>query len=163
MLPHTLARALVAYDAPDGRVIGAIDRGHAYQIVARFGQDWLQADVAGSGVVWLRTAEVFDLPAGLADLQPTAAPPPIVRATDAPAPPPSYQVESLEPAADVLGSPPTPLGGGPTPTGHLYGLTDADMDDALAAHQAAEAASCDRDNDQGAYCTAVRQWIEAHR
>src|SRR4051812_25779904 len=44
MLPNTLRRAVVAYDAPGGNVIGAIEQGRAYTILARFGVDWLQID-----------------------------------------------------------------------------------------------------------------------
>lgn len=73
-LPNTFARAVVAYDAPDGAALGAIEQGRAYQVLARFGAEWLQADVVGSGVVWLRQADVFDLPVDLADLQPPPAP-----------------------------------------------------------------------------------------
>lgn len=70
VLPNALRRAVVAYDSPNGSVIGAIEQGRAYQVLARFGNDWLQTDVTGSGVVWLRSADVLDLPADLADLQP---------------------------------------------------------------------------------------------
>jgi len=72
--PNTLRRAVVAYDAPAGSVLGAIEQGRAYQVLARYGADWLQAEVAGSGIVWLRADQVLDLPADLANLQPTAAP-----------------------------------------------------------------------------------------
>lgn len=74
VLPNTLRRATVAYDAPEGNVLGAIEQGRAYSVLARYGADWLQADVTGSGVVWLRSADVLDLPADLADLQPPPAP-----------------------------------------------------------------------------------------
>lgn len=70
-----LKRAVVAYSQPDASTaIGAIEAGRVYQIVARYGASWLQADVDGSGTVWLRADQVLDLPAGLADLQPTPAP-----------------------------------------------------------------------------------------
>ena len=80
VLPNTLRGAVVAYDAPDGTVLGAIEQGRTYQLLARFGAEWLQADVQGSGVVWLRTDQVLDLPAGLADLEPPPAPVVIERA-----------------------------------------------------------------------------------
>jgi hypothetical protein len=73
-LPNTLRAAVVAFDAPDGNVLGAIEAGRAYQLLARWGADWLQADVQGSGVVWLRASEVLELPSGLADMQPPPAP-----------------------------------------------------------------------------------------
>jgi hypothetical protein len=72
--PNTLRRAVVAYDSPNGNVIGAIEQGRAYTVLARFGSDWLQADVVGSGAVWLKADQVLDLPADLVDLAPTAAP-----------------------------------------------------------------------------------------
>jgi hypothetical protein len=74
MPSNALRRAVVAYDAPAGNVLGAIEQGRAYSVLARYGADWLQADVDGSGVVWLRADQVLDLPADLADLQPTNAP-----------------------------------------------------------------------------------------
>jgi hypothetical protein len=42
VLPNTLRRAAVAYDAPAGNVLGAIEQGRVYQVLARFGADWLQ-------------------------------------------------------------------------------------------------------------------------
>ena len=115
VLPGTLARAVVAYDAPNGNVLGAIDAGRAYQVLARYGADWLQADVVGSGVVWLRSADVLDLPAGLADVQPPPAPqvvyvsvpqappqaPASQAAESAPTPaPPTYALQTLVQRAD---------------------------------------------------------------
>lgn len=72
--PNALRRAVVAYDSPSGNVLGAIEQGRVYTVLARFGSDWLQADVQGSGVVWMKADQVLDLPAGLADLEPTQAP-----------------------------------------------------------------------------------------
>jgi hypothetical protein len=86
VLPNRLRRAAVAYDSPNGNVIGAIEQGRAYQVLARFGGDWLQADVVGSGVVWLRSADVLDLPDGLVDLQPPPAPAVVYVPVSAPAP-----------------------------------------------------------------------------
>jgi hypothetical protein len=164
---HVLARAVVAYDSPSGRVIGAIDSGHSYTVVARSGADWLQADVQGSGVVWLKTSDVFDLPQGLADLAPTATPQTVyVSAPAAPAPAPTYQVDNA-PAADVLGPPPT-QSADDRAADQAYrqqiGLSDADMDQALREHQAQQAASCAAGRiTNAAYCQAVQQWMEEHR
>jgi hypothetical protein len=74
LTPNALRRAVVAYDAPAGNVLGAIEQGRVYSVLARWGSDWLQADVQDSGVVWLKADQVLDLPAGLADLEPTQAP-----------------------------------------------------------------------------------------
>jgi hypothetical protein len=94
--PNALRRAVVAYDAPAGNVLGAIEQGRVYAVLARFGSDWLQADVSGSGVVWLKADQVLDLPAGLADLQPTSAPVVIERPVYVAAPMPA--VATPEPA-----------------------------------------------------------------
>jgi hypothetical protein len=74
VLPNALRGAVVAYDSPNGSVLGAIEAGRPYQLLARYGAEWLQADVAGSGVVWLKADQVLNLPEGLADLQPPPAP-----------------------------------------------------------------------------------------
>ncbi len=74
MLPNTLMRAVVAYDAPNGAVRGAIEAGRGYQLIERSGADWLHADVDGSGLVWLRSADVTGLPADLADVAPVPPP-----------------------------------------------------------------------------------------
>jgi hypothetical protein len=101
MPPNALRRAVVAYDAPNGSAIGAIESGRTYSVVARWGSDWLQADVAGSGVVWLKADQVLDLPAGLADLEPAPQPQVIyVAAQPAPAvatPEPHYEVTNAAP------------------------------------------------------------------
>lgn len=113
--PNALRRAVVAYGAPDASTaIGAIESGRTYAVLARYGADWLQADVAGSGVVWLKADQLLDLPAGLADLEPPPAPvvverpiyvavqqparAPVVDAVSTPAP--AYQVTSA-PLADT--------------------------------------------------------------
>jgi len=122
VLPGTLARAVVAYDAPEGRVIGAIDRGHAYRVVARYGADWLHADVTGSGRVWLRATDVFDLPADLADLAPPPAP--IVEYQVVHQPPPPPTLTNDERAAALT---------------RQFGSEDMTGGAALAEHQARQA------------------------
>lgn len=104
VLPNGLRRAVVAYDSPNGSVIGAIEQGRAYTVLARFGADWLQADVTGSGVVWLKADQVLDLPAGLADLQPTEAPSVIYQVVNQPVEAvstPAAAVPVVEPAPVV--------------------------------------------------------------
>lgn len=99
---NTTVRALVAYDAPDGQALGAIEAGRSYQVLASYGASWLQADVTGSGVVWLRAADLLGMPGGLVDLQPTPAPRIVVVSAPAPAytpPTPDYQ---------TMNEPPTP-------------------------------------------------------
>jgi hypothetical protein len=90
--PAPPVRLLAAFASPDGALLGQIEATRAITPVAHFGQDWIQADVAGSGRIWLRAA---DWPA-LAIAGPDLAPPTIApaapfmpaAATTAPAPPP---------------------------------------------------------------------------
>ena len=71
-----LARAIIAYDAPGGNAIGGIEPGRQYTVVARAGIDWLQLDVAGSGLVWTQIDQVDGVDvAALPDLAPPTAPP----------------------------------------------------------------------------------------
>ena len=67
-----LNAAVVAYDAPNGNVLGPVDADRRYTITARYGSDWLQADIEDSGRVWLRSAELgtVTIAAALPDLQP---------------------------------------------------------------------------------------------
>jgi hypothetical protein len=53
-----LVRAVVAYDAPDGKVLGAIEPGRPYQLVARSGAAWVQLAIEGSGSVWVRRQDL---------------------------------------------------------------------------------------------------------
>jgi hypothetical protein len=96
-----LPRALVAYAEPNGLVIGALEPGRPYRLVARSGLAWAQLDVAYAGappnLVWVRAEELPELRAlAVADLStpvPTPAPPvryvaaPAAPAPAAPAPP----------------------------------------------------------------------------
>ena len=110
-----LSAAVVAYAAPNGNVLGPIEADRAYTIIARYGNDWLQADVAGSGQVWLRSAELgtVTIAADLSDLQPppTAAVVYVVQEV----PPPT----GMTPVAHASASPregeqPTPIREKPT-------------------------------------------------
>lgn len=79
---QTLPRAVVAYAAPDGAVLGSIEPGRAYTPTARLGDAWTRITAAGSGLVWVRAAELPADPA-LPDLA-TPTPPPPPPATAAP-------------------------------------------------------------------------------
>jgi hypothetical protein len=69
-----LPRAAVAYAAPGGLVLGALDQGRAYVPLARYGGAWLHID-AGSGPVWVLASEAgLPVDAALADLEPTQPP-----------------------------------------------------------------------------------------
>jgi len=92
-----LARAVVAYAAPGGKVLGAIEPGRGYALLARSGTAWVQLAIDGSGRVWVRRDElegVVDIatplpteqPIGIAAEQQRAAPDAIA-ATAAPTTP----------------------------------------------------------------------------
>lgn len=68
-----------AYSAPDGTIIGPIEAGREYRVLARSGAGWAQIDAAGSGAVWVRADSSLDV-ASAPDLA-TPVPPP----TSAPA------------------------------------------------------------------------------
>jgi len=104
----TTVRALVAYDAPDGQALGAIEAGRAYQVLASYGASWLQADVTGSGVVWLRAADLLGAPGGLIDLRPTDAPRVVVVSAPAPAAAPAYTYTPPTPDMQQMSEPPAP-------------------------------------------------------
>jgi hypothetical protein len=68
-----LARAVVAYDAPDGKVLGAIEPGRPYQLLARSGTAWVLLAIEGSGMVWVRRDDlegVVDVATPVSSAQP---------------------------------------------------------------------------------------------
>lgn len=73
---NTIRRAIVVYGAPDmASAIGAVEAGRAFTPIAWFGSEWMQLDVAGgTGLVYVRVADLYDLPANLIDLKPAPAP-----------------------------------------------------------------------------------------
>jgi hypothetical protein len=74
---NTTRTAMVAYASPGGIVLGAIEAGRPYRLLARYGADWLQIDADGSGQVWVKAPTLLGLP-DVADIQPTATPEVIV-------------------------------------------------------------------------------------
>jgi hypothetical protein len=150
-LPTATPRLIVAYDQPNGNAFpDAIPIPSADQLVGRWGDDWIGVQW-GVQIVWVRAA---DLGANLADARPV----PDIRPAAMPAPAEPYTV-----ANEFLPAPPADFTAEQIAAGdRQFGLTSADKDAALAAHQASEARSCDRDSDRGAYCQAVRQWMAAH-
>lgn len=85
---------LPAFASPDGTQLGMIESTRAITREAHYGNDWIQADVQGSGLVWLRAADWPSLAIIGPDLapRPTAIPAPIViapRAPDLPPPAPT--------------------------------------------------------------------------
>jgi hypothetical protein len=92
IVPHPIAQFL-AFAAPDGAALGTIEATRAITPTAHYGERWIQADVAGSGRVWLRSADWPGLPIVGPDLTPrkaTAAP-----AVVAPPPTPEPQPPCL--------------------------------------------------------------------
>jgi hypothetical protein len=78
--------AVVAFAAPEGAPIGALEPGRAYTVVAEQGQ-WAHLEVEGSGAVWVRTWELRGQPQPLptlAPVVPTSAPAPAAPAFVAP-------------------------------------------------------------------------------
>lgn len=114
---HVTQRAIVVYGAPDlSTAIGAVEQGRPYQLLARWGAEWLKLDMAGSGIVYVRTSDVLNLPADLVDLAPPPAPqvvyvpapaplagPPAAVPTPTPA---DYKVTNQPPADDFYSTPP---------------------------------------------------------
>ncbi|MEN9935873.1 MAG: hypothetical protein RLZZ387_2452 [Chloroflexota bacterium] len=118
-----LTRAIVAYDAPGGAVLGAIEPGRAYTVVARSGAAWLLLDVVGSGAVWARASEVAPELADAPDLA-TPVPPPAPQIVVVSAPP----AEDAPVAASVAPAPgPTTTPDWPAPGPHSTGGTCLDQ------------------------------------
>lgn len=68
-------RTISAYAAPDGAVLGPIELDRMMTPKAHYGSAWIQADVEGSGLVWVRAADVPDLALVGPDLTVADAPP----------------------------------------------------------------------------------------
>lgn len=112
---------LPAYAAPDGAQLGTIEVTRTIVPVAHFGADWIQADVQGSGRIWLRAR---DWPA-LAIVGPDLAPKAAIAAWQ---PPIAVELPSPQDIAQALTIPAQPNGTKPA-------------DDRAAAHAAAVARS----------------------
>lgn len=70
----TPAHAMIdAYAAPDGSLLGQIEETRQIIPVAHYGSSWIQADVSGSGLVWLRAVDAPDLALVGPDLAPRQA------------------------------------------------------------------------------------------
>lgn len=91
-----LPRAVVAYDAPGGRVIGAVDSGRAYEIIARSGLDWMQLRIDGSGDIWIQRADLEGPDLATPEPPPPTAAPVVVYVAPATPdlPPPTAMPES---------------------------------------------------------------------
>jgi hypothetical protein len=131
---HTGACAVIGYSAPSlDAQLGAIEPQRPYTPTERIGDEWLQAQVAGSGLIWLRPIELACLAAvpDIATPVPPAVPPAPVVMLAAPA-----RVEPLAlPTVVVPTSPPVSP---PSPTAAMQLLTAPEPTpwDSEAARQA---------------------------
>jgi hypothetical protein len=165
-LPTATPRLIVAFTSPNGIAFpDPIPEPQPSSWVGRWGDDWIEIAWAPNPI-WIRAA---DIGARLADVRPV----PAVELVPVAAPPPApvaapYQVAN-EPPAPIAPEAPLPAdirdwteAQDQAYRAHL-GLTDADMDRALAEHQAQQAAWCASGGaaTQPDYCAQVRQWLEA--
>lgn len=65
-------RFLVAFAAPDGVLLGAVESTRAMTPTAHYGDGWIQANVQGSGLIWLRATDSPELAIVGPDLAPRA-------------------------------------------------------------------------------------------
>jgi hypothetical protein len=99
-----LARAVVAYAAPDGKVLGAIEPGRGYALLARSGTAWVQLAIEGSATVWVRRDDLEDV-LDIATPPPTEQP--IVIAAEQQRAPPDALAATAAPTTPTL-APPAP-------------------------------------------------------
>jgi hypothetical protein len=97
--PNGLPRAIVAYAAPGGAVLGPIEPGRAYTATARYGMEWVQLDVLDSGQVWTE--------AGIVDVDLTSLPD-LTPPTPLPAPQPAQPSWEPPPAPEPTAAPMAP-------------------------------------------------------
>lgn len=57
---RALPRAVVAYAAPCGAVLGALEPGWGYAVVGAYGAGWLLIDAPQAGRVWVRAIELVE-------------------------------------------------------------------------------------------------------
>ena len=115
-----LTAGAIAYDAPGGAVLGDVGGREVIAYLEREGVDWLRAEVADAGAVWLRmgalagnAVDLTSIPCRGACTSPTATAAPVYVA---PAPPPPvYVVEPAPPGAVPLTSQDRPTSEPPPP------------------------------------------------
>jgi hypothetical protein len=91
-----------AFAAPEGLRLGAIEATRAITPVAHFGADWIQADVAGSGRIWLRKRDwpSLALTGDNLEIAPVYAAAPDMAAMDSATPAQEEQRTGTKPAED---------------------------------------------------------------
>lgn len=97
-------RLLAAFDQPAGRVLGTIEATRPYTPTAHYGGDWIQANVQGSGLIWIGAAE---LP-GIALVGPDLAPLPAPQVVYVNAPAPAYAPPTYDPTYLTANDPAPP-------------------------------------------------------
>jgi hypothetical protein len=87
--PSPIPAMLPAYGAPNEAPRWQIEATRVITPLARFGRDWIQAEVAGSGVIWLKASDWPQMAITGPDLapRPTATARPYVPPTPEPEPP----------------------------------------------------------------------------
>ena len=71
---------IAVYASPNGALLGPVETDRAMIPVAHHGGDWIQAEVSGSGLVWIRAADMPGLAIVGPDLAPKAPAPAAPRA-----------------------------------------------------------------------------------
>lgn len=98
-------RLLVAFAAPDGAALGAIESTREMTATAHYGDAWVQVNVSGSGLVWLRSSEVPNMAGIGPDLSPRSAPPiAAARPAAIPAAPPAAPAPTEAPHCAQVGT-----------------------------------------------------------
>lgn len=96
--PATPVRLLAAFAAPDGATLGTIEATRPYTVTAHYGSDWLQAQVEGSGLIWLRAADLPGVALAGPDLAPRRPQPaPVAQPVAAPASAPAPCTRDIAP------------------------------------------------------------------
>jgi len=99
-------RMLGAYAAPDGALLGQIEETRAITPTAHYGGDWVQADVSGSGRVWLRAGDMPNLALVGPDLAPPPPAPQVIYVVQPVQAAPTYSAPVAQPTPDWYTTPP---------------------------------------------------------
>ena len=100
-----LERSVVAYAAPHGATLGAIDAGQHYTAAARYGDSWTQISTEASGLVWVQQGDVqVQDHAALPDLKPLPTPTFIPQPVIIPTALPHVQAAAVKPTVCVSSS-----------------------------------------------------------
>lgn len=110
-------RPIGVFGGPDpATYIGSVEQGRSFVPIGRYGSEWIQVDMSGSGRVFVRSSDLYGVPE-LVDLKPAPAPivvnQPIyvsVPSYAVPTPAPEeYAVANQPPASDFYSPPDTSI------------------------------------------------------